>query len=88
MALILQKSGLEAALDHFGDQFFDHGGDESARYQPQQGGFQSVLDHFGDHFLTMKVVNLLGVKQFWIFLGIKFLIIKLVNLLGISPNRG
>ena len=35
-------------VDSFWDQFFDHEGDDSAWYQPQQGGLATFLDHYGD----------------------------------------
>ena len=44
-------------MDPFGNQVFDHEGDDSARYQPQQVAF---LDDFWDQFLIMKMMILLG----------------------------
>ena len=46
----------------FWDQFFDHEGDDSAWYQPQQGGLATILDHFGISFLIMRVMILHGIN--------------------------
>ena len=61
--MVSATSGWIATIfDHFGDQFFDHEGCDSAWYQPHQGGLELFLDHLGISFLIMRVVILHGIN--------------------------